>query len=82
MATSPSSTGKQEAREVGLGEHVVKSLTKGLEKKHHHVFFDNFFTSVNLLEDLEKDGVYGCGTVQRDRRGLPPELKNPSLKKR
>ena len=75
-------TGKQEAREVGLGEHVVKTLTRGLEKKNHHVFFDNFFTSVNLLEDLEKDGIYGCGTVRRHRKGLPSELKNPGLKKR
>ena len=64
----------EEAREVGFGEHVVKTLTRGLEKKNHHVFFDNFFASVNLLEDLEKDGIYGCGTVRRDRKGLPSEL--------
>ena len=59
----------------------MKTLTRGLEKKNHHVFFDNFFTSVNLLEDLEKDGIYGCGTVRRQRKGLPSELKNPGLKK-
>ena len=33
-------TGKEKEREQGLGEHVVKTLTKGLEHKHHHVFFD------------------------------------------
>ena len=60
----------------------MKTLTRGLEKKNHHVFFDNFFTSVNLLEDLEKDGIYGCGTVRRDRKSLPSALKNPGLKKR
>ena len=36
-------------REVGLGEHVVRTLTDHLKHKHHHVFFDNFFTSVHLL---------------------------------
>ncbi len=61
---------------------MVKTLTNGLEKKNHHVFFDNFFTSVKLLKDMEKDGIYGCGTVRRDRKGLPPQLKNPELKKR
>ena len=68
-------------REQGLGEHMVKTLTKGLEHKHHHVFFD-FFTSVKLLEDLHEDGIFGCGTVRKDRKGLPPELKKPCLKKR
>ncbi len=75
-------TGKQKDRQVGLGEHVVKLLTKGLEKKHHHVFFNNFFTSVRLVEDLEKEGIYGCGTVRRDRKGLLLEFKNPGLKTR
>ena len=75
-------TGKQEARENGLGEHVVKTLTRGLETKKHHVFFDNFFTSTNLLEDLHKDGIYGCGTLREDRKNIPPELKKPKLKKR
>ena len=43
---------KGDSAEKGLGAKVVKSLTSELHKKHHHVFFDNYFTSVNLLEDL------------------------------
>ena len=58
------------------------SLTDGLKKKNHHVFFDNFFTSPKLLEDMEKDGIYGCGVVRRDRKGLPPGLKKQGVKKR
>ena len=49
-------TGRQENREVGLGAHVVKTLTQDLKHKYHHVYFDNFFTSVQLLEQLEEDG--------------------------
>ena len=47
-------TGKGEiqTRQIGLGEYVVKALTSGLKMKNHHVYFDNFFTSVKLLEDL------------------------------
>ena len=48
-------TGKQKDRH---GEHVVKTLTKGLEKKNHHVFFDNYFTSVNLLQFGETEKAY------------------------
>ena len=75
-------TGRKEDREVGLGTHVVKTLTEDLKDKHHHVFFDNFLTSYQLLDDLEKDRIYGCGTARRDRKEFPSALKNPGLKKR
>ena len=36
------------------GTHVVKTLTRDLKYKNHHVYFDNFFTSVQLLDQLEE----------------------------
>ena len=45
-------TGRKEDREVGLGAYVVKKLTEDLKDKYHHVHFDNYFTSFQLLEDL------------------------------
>ena len=69
-------TGRQENREVGLGAHVVKTLTHDLKNKHHRVYMDNYLTSLQLLEDLEEDGIYACGT------GFPAALKNPGLKNR
>ena len=68
--------------ETGLGARVVKDLTSDLKGKYHHVFFDNFFSSVSLLADLEKEGVYSCGTARKDRRGFPTALKKPSLPNR
>ena len=68
--------------EKGLGARVVKDLTSNLRGKYHHAFFDNFFTSVDLLVDLEKEGVYACGTARKDRRGFPTALKKPSLPNR
>ena len=67
---------------VGLGAHVVKKLTAELKNKNHHVYFDNYFTSCQLLDDVETDGLYGCGTERKDRRDFPPALKNHGLKKR
>jgi hypothetical protein len=59
-------TSRQETWEVGLGAHVVKSLTRDLKDKYHDVYFDNFFTSAQLLEELEEDGsmvVAQCGKI-------------------
>ena len=72
-------TGRQENREVGLGAHGVKTLNSDL---NHHVYFDNFFTSAQLLEQLQEDGIYSCGTARKDRRGFPPALRAHGLKER
>ena len=32
-------------------------------KKHHEFYFDNFFTSVPLMEYLKENGVKAAGTV-------------------
>ena len=69
-------TGKKgNTTEHGLGARVVKTLTSDFKGKHHHVYFDNFFTSLQLLEDLEKDQIYACGTARKDRKGFPEMLK-------
>ena len=75
-------TGKTNTPEKQLGARVVKDLTRSLAGKHHHVYFDNFFTSVKLLEDLEKDGIYACGTARTDRVGFPEALTRPKLSNR
>jgi hypothetical protein len=62
--------------DVGLGHRVVDILTRPYHNRNHHVYMDNFFNSVGLLEDLQGNGTYGCGTVRINRRGLPDEIKN------
>ena len=39
--------------------------------KNHHVFFDNFFSSVRLLEHLRAQRTFACATVRVNRRDLP-----------
>ena len=48
--------------------------------RNHHVYFDNFFSSVDLLCDLYRVGLYGCGTLRSNRRGFPEAFK-PYIKK-
>ena len=74
--------GKGTSPEKSLGARVEKTLTEPLKGKFHHVYFDNSFTSTELLMDLEKDGVYACGTARKDRWGFPEELKRVNMKER
>ena len=75
-------TGKESNTvEKGLGKCEVKNLTTELKGRNHHVYFDNFFTSLDLT-DLEKYGIYACSTARKDRKGFPPELNKPVLSNR
>lgn len=51
------------------------SLTKKLTGLYHHVYFDNYFTSISLLINLLKIGIYSCGTMRTNRKGSPDDLK-------
>jgi hypothetical protein len=70
---------KDGATEHNLGARVVKDLTKDFQGKYHTVFFDNFFTSWALIQDLEDDGIYSVGTARKDRKQFPQQLKNVKL---
>ena len=44
------------------------------------VYFDKFYTGVELLQDLHTRGVMACGTVCTNRKRLPKELLPKQLK--
>ena len=69
-------TGRQDGRitEHGLGYHVVRELSQPLFGKQHHIFCDNFFTSIKLACDLLRDETYMCGTIHSNHRGFPNGL--------
>ena len=49
-------------RETGLGEKVVFQLAESIKGNHHHLYFDNYFSSISLLSKLFEDGTYACCT--------------------
>ena len=67
-------TGADERCIEGLGARVVKSLSKNLEGKGYCLFFDNFFSSTRLLEDLLDQHIYCVSTIRSNRKGFPREL--------
>ena len=66
----------QRPRIYGLGYDVVTSMIRPFMNKNHHVYFDNFFSSVKLLEHLESNDTYACTTVRCNRKDLPPCAKD------
>lgn len=75
-------TGKSEnGVQKELGAQVVRKLCHDLVGQQHRVFFDNYFTSYNLLKDLLHDGIYACGTVNSSRKNLPCLQADKSMKR-
>lgn len=61
--------------EHGLGYGVVMSLSESFLNQGYHIFFDNFYTSVTLVNNLFEKGTPSCGTVTENRKGFPVSLK-------
>ena len=79
-------TGKDlvhDAEKAPLGTCVETKLLTDLDvlQKYHNVYSDNYFASVNLIQQLLANRPRACGTVCPNPKGLPPELKNAKLKK-
>nr|XP_012151413.1 PREDICTED: piggyBac transposable element-derived protein 4-like [Megachile rotundata] len=61
---------------TNLGEKVVNTITSDLVEKEHKIYFDNYFTSANLLENLKSKQINACGVVNKMRKHLPSFSRN------
>lgn len=61
----------------GLGFSVVDTLLRqsNLYEKGHHVYIDNFFSSIRLAKYLFLKGTFVTGTLRHNRKGIPKEMK-------
>ena len=66
---------------AGLGYDVVTKLTQHFFGTNRHVYADNFFSSVRLIENLLQNGTFYCGTVRQNSKGLPKQVTNAKLAK-
>ncbi|KAL0818791.1 hypothetical protein ABMA28_008118 [Loxostege sticticalis] len=67
--------------ELGVGATVVLDLISKLPQGSYSFYFDNFFTSLPLLDELQKMGHDGTGTIQANRTEKAP-LKDPKEMKK
>ena len=62
----------------GIGTYVCRHVRTVKSVVNLHIYFDNYFTSANLMIDLAKMGLYGYGTMRRNHKGFPQSLKKIS----
>lgn len=67
--------------ELGVGASVVLDLISKLPQGNYSFYFDNFFTSLPLLDELQKLGHDGTGTIRANRTEKAP-LKDPKEMKK
>ena len=73
-------TGKGADREVGLGEHVVLQMAENLQAgQPWQLFFDNFFSSVGLIDKLYDRGIFATATIRPHRVGIPVAIREAKL---
>ena len=63
----------------GLGYGVVFELMEGYLHCYHHVYFDNFYTSLKLIQDLEKSKTLSCGIVKIDCGEFPLDFQKSKM---
>ena len=71
----------ENVRQLGLAYSVVMDLMEHHLLRYHHLYADNFFASLSLVEDLYQADTYYCGTLRKDRIGVPKQILNVPLKK-
>ncbi|CAH1956760.1 unnamed protein product [Acanthoscelides obtectus] len=57
-----------------LGERVVLELSKNFQNRGYCIYFDNFFTTIALMQKLLDRGLFGCGTVRQNRKNFPKHM--------
>ena len=73
--------GKKQQVEHSLGEGVVLQLSQKLNDTYCILFLDNFFNSPSLVETLYQCGIYGIGTVRKDRKHMPLMVPDKATKR-
>jgi hypothetical protein len=70
-------------RETGLTQRIVEDLMANLVGRHHIVFVDKFYTSIDLALSLLNKGTYINGSFNTSRVKWPLDLKpNKRLRKK
>ncbi|KAK9722216.1 Transposase IS4 [Popillia japonica] len=68
---------------IGLGYSVVMTYADLLPKDFpYEIYFDHFFTSIHLLEDLYQQNIRATGTIRSNRIMDCNIMKSDVLKKR
>ena len=68
-------TGKRAETAMSKMAQTVLDVSRHFLNLGHHFFFDNYYTSIELLHALAAKNSLCCGTVNANRVGLPSDMK-------
>ena len=53
-------------------------LMEAISGSHHQVYFDNYFTTLPLIQKLLDRDTYLCATIRTNRKQYPTEMSVPA----
>jgi hypothetical protein len=62
--------------ELALGEKLNLKLSEPYVGKYYCPYFDNYFCSITLLNNLLGKQLFGCGTLRAERKHYPKNIIN------
>ena len=67
-------------KHLGMAARVVFDISRPFHNTKCHLYFNKFFNSAVLMEELLKVGTYGCGTLRANRYPRPYKVGRASIK--
>ena len=81
-ASGQSQGNGQELQDASKSSCIVLGLLDSVQllDMGHHVYFDNYYNSTDLIDLLHKRKTHACGTVRKKQKSLPLALTQAKLK--
>ena len=81
-ASGQSQGNAQELQDASKMSCIVLGLLDSVEllDMGHHVYFDNYYNSLDLIDLLHKRKTHACGTVRKNQKSLPLAVIQAKLK--
>ena len=52
-------------------KNICTDLASGFENQKYHIYIDNFYTSIPLMENFHEKNIGCTGTIRKSKKGLP-----------
>jgi hypothetical protein len=68
------------AQHVTATHATMTKLMRKTKRRRHELYMDNFFSSLEIYDDLANKQIYCCGTVRPNRSCMPQDLALKTIK--
>ena len=81
-ASGQSQGNAQELQDASKTSCIVLGLLDSVQllDMGHHVYFDNYYNSPDLIDLLYRRKMHACGTVRKNQKSLPTAVTQAKLK--